>query len=142
MSCGAGLSPSPSAYAFSPTATTTASADAASETAVAWSGAKVTLGSSPCRPLSTVVPGGICPGGPSQHTWPLVKGPCQLTLHPPTWKVMASAFGPVTTILLVGDSGSVLFWLRSSVIDSRAACSVLVRPAVTAASAALALTSG
>src|ERR1700745_255782 len=98
-SAGEGLSPSPSAYAFSPTATTTASADAASATAVAWSGAKVTLGSSPCNPLKTVVPGGICPGGPSQQTWPLVNGPCQLTLQPPTWKVMLSAFGPVTTIL-------------------------------------------
>ena len=55
---------------------------------------------------------------------------------------MVSAFGPVTTILLVADSGKVLFWLRSSVIDSRAARSVSARPAVTAASAALALTSG
>src|SRR6266568_2169910 len=105
VSCGDGLSPSPSAYAFSPTATTTASADAASATAVAWSGAKVTLGSSPCSPLSTVVPGGIWPDGPSQHTWPLVKGPCQLTLQPPTWNVIASAFGPVTTTLLADDSG-------------------------------------
>src|SRR5215469_13176592 len=108
VSCGDGLSPSPSAYAFSPTATTTASADAASATAVAWSGAKVTLGSSDCRPLSTVVPGGICPFGPSQHTWPLVNGPCQLTLQPPTWKVMLSAFGPVTTSLLLDDRGRTL----------------------------------
>src|SRR5215468_1325457 len=50
---------------------------------------------------------------------------------------MLSAFGPVTTILLFGDSGRVLFWLRSSVIDSRAARNVAVRPAVTAASAVL-----
>src|SRR5215472_9421593 len=142
VSCGDGLSPSPSAYAFSPTATTTASADAASATAVALSGANVTLGSSPCRPFSTVVPGGIWPGGPSQHTWPLVNGPCQLTLQPPTWKGMESAFGPVTTSLLFDDSGRMLFWLRSIVTDSRAACNVAVRPACTAASAWLALTSG
>src|SRR5213078_3472826 len=138
VSCGCGLSPSPSAYAFSPTATTTASADAAAATADALVGAYVTLLSSPLRPLSTVVPGGIWPCGPSQHTWPLVKGPCQLTLQPPTWKVMELAFGPVTTSLLDGDSGRALAWLRSSVIDSRAARSVSVRPAVTAASAALA----
>ena len=42
---------------------------------------------------------------------------------------MLSAFGPVTTSLLVGDSGSMLFWLRSRVIDSRAACRVASRPA-------------
>src|SRR5215472_8417350 len=129
VSCGDGLSPSPSAYAFSPTATTTASADAASATAVAWSAANVTFGSSDCSPLSTVVPGGIWPGGPSQHTWPLVNGPCQLTLQPPTCQAMLSALGPVTTRCADGDSGSVLPWLRSSVIDSCAAFSVASRPA-------------
>src|SRR5689334_20021812 len=112
----------------------TASAEAASATAVAWSGAKVTLGSAFCRPFRTVVPGGIWPGGPSQQTWPLVNGPCQLTDQPPVWNGMASAFGPVTTSLLDGDRGRVLFWLRSRVIDSRAARSVAARPAVTAAS--------
>ena len=89
-----------------------------------------------------MVPGGIWLGGPSQHTWPLVYGPCQLTLQPPTWKGIESAFGPVTTSLLVGDSGRMLFWLRSRVIDSRAARRVTSRPAVTAASALLASTVG
>src|SRR2546426_4367432 len=120
-SCGAGLSPRPSAYAFSPTTATTASADAAAATADAWSGAKVTLGSSAWRPLSTVVPGGIWLGGPMQQTCPAPKTPCQLTLQPPSWLVIESALGPVTTRWLVGASGSTLPWLRSSVIDSRAA---------------------
>src|SRR6478736_9430858 len=105
-SAGEGLSPSPSAYAFSPTATTTASADAASATVVAWSGADTTFGSLACRPLSTVVPGGIWFAGPIQHTWPAPNTPCQLTLQPPSGFVMESALGPVTTSLLVGDSGS------------------------------------
>src|SRR6185312_7379304 len=132
----------PSAYAFSPTATTTASADAAAATADAWSGAETTFGSAACRPLSTVVPGGIWSGRPMQQTWPAPKTPCQLTLHPPSWFVIESALGPVTTTLADGESGSVLFWLRSRVIDSCAAWSVPARPAVTAALAALASTHG
>src|SRR6478735_10780453 len=68
--------------------------------------------------------------------------PCQLTLHPPSWLVIESALGPVTTTLADEDSGSVLFWLRSRVIDSCAAWSVPARPAVTAALAALASTHG
>jgi hypothetical protein len=40
------------------------------------------------------------------------------------------------------ESGNVLFWLRSRVIDSWAALSVPSRPAVTAALAALASTHG
>ena len=67
------------------------------------------------------MPGGIWSGGPMQHTWPLVNTPCQLTLQPPSCLAMLFAFGPVTTSLLDGDSGSALFWLRSRVIDSRAA---------------------
>src|SRR6266513_5558592 len=141
-SAGEGLSPSPSAYAFSPTATTTASADAASLTAVAWSGADTTFGSSACSPLRTVVPGGIWLGGPIQQTWPAPKTPCQLTLQPPSWFVIESALGPVTTTLAVEESGSVLFSLRSRVIDSCAALSVPARPAATAALAALAATHG
>ena len=91
-------------------------------------------------PFSTVVPGGIWSAGPMQQTWPAPKTPCQLTLQPPSWLVIESALGPVTTTLPVGDSGSTLSWLRSSVIDSRAACSVASRPAVTAAFAAPAST--
>src|SRR6478735_2986675 len=68
--------------------------------------------------------------------------PCQLTLHPPSWLVIESALGPVTTTLADEDSGSVLFWLRSRVIDSCAAWSVPARPAVTAALAAPASTHG
>src|SRR5690348_12302773 len=134
---GAGLSPRPSAYAFSPTATTTASAEAAAATALAWSGAYVTLASAWRTPLRTVVPGGIWSAGPMQQTWPAPKTPCQLTLQPPSWLVIESALGPVTTTLALAASGSVLFWLRSSVIDSRAAVSVASRPALTAASAAV-----
>ncbi len=141
-SAGAGLSPRPSAYAFSPTATTTASAEAASATALAWSGAYVTFGSSACRPVFTVVPGGIWLGGPMQHTCPAPNTPCQLTLQPPSWLDIESALGPVTTTRAVGASGSTLFWLRSSVMDSRAAARVASRPAVTAASALLASTYG
>src|SRR5579859_5154126 len=77
-----------------------------------------------------------------QHTCPAPKTPCQLTLQPPSWLVMESALGPVRTTFAVGDSGNVLFWLLSSVMDSWAAFSVRLRPAVTAASAALALTQG
>src|SRR5437016_12403874 len=110
------------------------------DTAVAWSGAYTACGSSPMMPCWTVVPGGIWLAGPMQHTCPAPNTPCQLTLHPPSWLVIESALGPVTTALAVGDNGRALFWLRSNVIDSRAACSVASRPAVTAASAALAST--
>src|SRR5437764_4711994 len=134
-SAGAGLSPSPSAYAFSPTATTTASADAAAATAPAWSGANVTFGSAACNPVLTVVPGGIWSGGPMQQTCPAPNTPCQLTLQPPSSLVIESALGPVTTSFALGDNGNTLLWLRSNVMDSRAACSVASRPAVTAASA-------
>src|SRR4051794_25962441 len=77
-----------------------------------------------------------------QQTWPAPKTPCQLTLQPPSWLVIESALGPVTTTWADVESGNALFWLRSSVIDSRAARSVVSRPAVTAALAALALTHG
>src|SRR6478752_3285852 len=77
-----------------------------------------------------------------QHTWPAPKTPCQLTLHPPSWLVIESALGPVTTTLADEESGNALLWLRSRVIDSRAALSVPSRPAVTAALAALASTHG
>src|SRR5205809_6473526 len=93
-------------------------------------------------PLRTVVPGGIWSGGPMQQTCPAPKTPCQLTLQPPSWLVIESALGPVTTTLLVGASGSTPFWLRSKVIDSCAAFSVWSRPAVTAAFAAPASTHG
>src|SRR6266536_5251108 len=134
-SAGAGLSPSPSAYAFSPTTTTTASAEAAAATADAWSGAETTFGSAACNPFSTVVPGGIWSGGPMQQTCPAPKTPCQLTLQPPSWLVIESALGPVTTSFAPADNGSRLFSLRSRVMDSWAALSVASRPAVTAASA-------
>src|SRR5947209_16289835 len=68
-----------------------------------------------------------------QQTWPAPKTPCQLTLQPPSWLVIESALGPVTTSRLVDDRGSALAWLRSSVIDSRAAWRVASRPAWTAA---------
>src|SRR5215813_15149526 len=77
-----------------------------------------------------------------QQTWPAPKTLCQLTLQPPSWLVIESALGPVTTTLAVEESGSVLFWLRSRVIDSWAALSVSARPAVTASLAALASTHG
>src|SRR5260221_14328888 len=77
-----------------------------------------------------------------QQTWPAPKTPCQLTLQTPSWLVIESALGPVTTSLLLAESGRTLFWLRSSVIDSRAACRVTSRPAGTAASAAVASTPG
>src|SRR5947208_5388411 len=93
-------------------------------------------------PDFTVLPGGIWFAGPMQHTCPAPKTPCQLTLHPPSWLVIESALGPVTTTLADAESGNVLFWLRSSVMDSCAALSVLSRPAVTAALAALASTHG
>ena len=64
------------------------------------------------------MPGGIWSGGPMQQTWPAPKTPCQLTLQPPSWLVIESALGPVTTILAFGASGSALPWLRSRVIDS------------------------
>ena len=48
----------------------------------------------------------------------------------------------MTTSLLEAGSGSTLFWLRSRVIDSRAACSVTSRPDSTAAFALLASTDG
>src|ERR1043165_4719810 len=93
-------------------------------------------------PLSTVVPGGIWSAGPMQHTCAAPKAPCQLTLQPPSWLVIESALGPVTTTFADEESGNVLPWLRSSVIDSCAASSVLSRPAVTAAFAAAASTHG
>src|SRR6478736_6782203 len=93
-------------------------------------------------PFSTVVPGGIWFAGPMQHTWPAPKTPCQLTLHPPSWLVIESALGPVTTTFADGESGIVLFSLRSNVIDSRAALSVRARPEVTAAFAAFAFRHG
>src|SRR5882757_2449639 len=93
-------------------------------------------------PPSTVVPGGIWLAAPIQHTCPAPNTPCQLTLQPPSWLVTESALGPVTTMLPVGDSGSALDWLRSSVTDSCAALSVWSRPAVTAALAAFASTHG
>src|SRR3954452_20637631 len=93
-------------------------------------------------PFSTVVPGGIWFGGRIQQTSPGPKTPCQLTLHPPSWFVIESALGPVTTTLAAGVSGSVLLWLRSRVIDSCAAVRVPSRPAVTAALAAPASTHG
>src|SRR6478736_1970516 len=96
-------------------------------------------------PCLTVVPGGIWLAGPMQQTWPAPKTPCQLTLQPPSWLVMESALGPVTTTWLDGldgERGRTLPWLRSSVIDSSAALRVWSRPAVTAASAARALTHG
>src|SRR3954465_3322466 len=77
-----------------------------------------------------------------QQTWPAPKTPCQLTLQPPSWFVIESALGPVTTTFADGESGSVLLWLRSRVIDSCAAVSVPPRPAVAAALAALASTHG
>src|SRR2546430_4995990 len=77
-----------------------------------------------------------------QQTWAGPTAPCQLPLQPPSWFVIESALGPVTTTLAVEESGSVLFWLRSRVIDSCAALSVPARPAVTAALAALASTHG
>src|SRR5689334_13042722 len=110
-----------------------ASAEAASATAVAWSGADTTFGSLFFMPCNTVVPGGIWSGGPMQQTCPAPNTPCQLTLQPPSWLVIESALGPVTTTLAFGESGSVLFWLRSRVIDSWAALRVPARPAVTAA---------
>src|SRR2546429_7620856 len=70
-----------------------------------------------------------------QHTCPAPKTPCQLTLQPPSWLVIESALGPVTTSFAPGDSGSTLFSLRSNVMDSCAALRVASRPAVTAASA-------
>src|SRR5713226_36312 len=93
-------------------------------------------------PLSTVVPGGIWLAGPMQQTCPAPNTPCQLTLQPPSWFVIESALGPVTTTLADGESGSALLSLRSRVIDSRAALSVASRPAVTAAFALLVSTHG
>src|SRR5689334_9997598 len=93
----------------------------------------------PCR---TVVPGGIWLAGPMQQTCPAPKTPCQLTLQPPSWLVIESALGPVTTTFAVGDSGRAPFWFRRRVIDSCAALSVPSRPAVTAAFAAPASTHG
>src|SRR5262249_22407101 len=138
----AGLSPSPPAYAFSPTAPTPASAEAAAATAPAWSGANVTLGSAAFSPLRTVVPGGIWSAGPMQQTCPAPKTPCQLTLQPPSWLVIESALGPVTTSLAPGDSGRRLPSLRSNVVDACAAFNVASRPAVTAASACAGSTNG
>src|ERR1700730_10292289 len=106
----------------------------ASARAVAWSGADNAFGSSAWIPLRTVVPGGIWLGGPTQQTCPEPKTPCQLTLQPPSWLVMESALGPVTTTLPVGESGRALFWVRSDVIDFWGAFHVASRPAVTAAS--------
>src|SRR6266496_6737096 len=93
-------------------------------------------------PPSTVVPGGIWLSGPMQHTCPAPATPCQLTLQPPSWLVIESALGPVTTTFAPAGNGSALFSLRSNVIDSRAALRVWSRPAVTAALAAFASTHG
>src|SRR5882672_4483139 len=93
-------------------------------------------------PFQTVVPGGIWLAGPMQQTCPAPNTPCQLTLQPPSWLVIESALGPVTTILAPDWSGRVLFWLRSNVIDSCAALRLASRPAVTAALAAPASTYG
>src|SRR5260370_39932169 len=100
------------------------------------------FGSCAWSPLSTVVPGGIWLAGPMQQTWPAPKTPCQLTLQPPSWLVIESALGPVTTSLLLAESGRTLVWLRSSVIDSRAAGRGTSRPAVTPAAAPLASAQG
>src|SRR3954453_4336068 len=91
-------------------------------------------------PFSTVVPGGIWFGGPMQQTCPAPKTPCQLTLQPPSWFVIESALGPVTTTLGVVVGGGRLFCLRKNVLASAAAFGVASRPAVTAASAAAAST--
>src|SRR3954451_22526677 len=93
-------------------------------------------------PSLTVVPGGIWLAGPMQQTWPAPNTPCQLTLHPPSWLVMESALGPVTTTLPVGERGSTLFWFLSRVIDSCVDFRVRSRPAVTAVFAAPASTQG
>src|SRR4029077_20506049 len=93
-------------------------------------------------PCCTVVPGGIWLAGPMQQTWPAPKTPCQLTLQPPSWLVIESALGPVTTTLADEERRHVLFWLRSNVMDSCAALSVASRPPVTAVLAALASTHG
>ena len=77
-----------------------------------------------------------------QQTCPAPNTPCQLTLQPPSWLVIESALGPVTTSFAPGDSGSRLFWLRSKVIDSSAAARVLSRPALTTASALAGSTNG
>src|SRR6185437_3628357 len=77
-----------------------------------------------------------------QQTCPAPKTPCQLTLQPPSWLVIESALGPVTTSLALAARGSRLFWLRSNVMDSRAAFSVASRPALTAALALLSSTYG
>ena len=52
-----------------------------------------------------------------QQTWPAPNTPCQLTLQPPSWLVIESALGPVTTTLADGAAVATLFWLRSKVID-------------------------
>ena len=88
------------------------------------------------------MPGGIWSAVPMQQTCPAPKTPCQLTLQPPSWLVIESALGPVTTTLADGGSGSALFWLRSKVIDSGRPASVLSRPESTAALASLASTHG
>src|SRR3954452_20283772 len=123
-------------------ATTKALAGGARATADAWSGAYTACESSAVMPSLTVVPGGIWLAGPMQQTWPAPNTPCQLTLQPPSWLVIESALGPVTTTLLVGESGSTLFSWRSRVIDSCADLRVRSRPPVTAAFAALGSTQG
>ena len=60
-------------------------------------------------PSSTVVPGGIWFGGPMQQTCPAPNTPCQLTLQPPSWLVIESALGPVTTTFPLGDNGRAPF---------------------------------
>src|SRR3954452_12846386 len=108
-------------------ATTKALAGGARATADAWSGAYTACESSAVMPSLTVVPGGIWLAGPMQHTWPAPNTPCQLTLQPPSWLVIESALGPVTTTLPVGERGSAPLWLRSRVIDSFVASSVPAR---------------
>src|SRR3954452_14881431 len=88
-------------------------------------------------PSATVVPGGIWFSGPMQQTWPAPKTPCQLTLQPPSWLVIESALGPVTTTLSVVDSGNAWPSFRSRVMDSRVAFRVPDLPVLTAELAAL-----
>src|SRR5438309_11234030 len=99
----------------SPMTTTMASADCAALTAAACGatvtvgsvGTETTLGSTCWMPLRVVVAAGIWSGGPPQQACRLLsKGPCQLTLQPPSCAAIESASGPVTTSLALGESGS------------------------------------
>ena len=44
-----------------------------------------------------------------QQTCPAPNTPCQLTLQPPSWLVIESALGPVTTTFPLGDNGRAPF---------------------------------